>query len=101
MLALMAQNVLRKVPVALASRQNHPVTGEISGVLRLNDERSSDACLYLREDFAAAARPDRTHRQEAARPGGRDPRPFRRGAGQARGKTGRPPEAEGLTNQPQ
>src|ERR1700759_2515261 len=97
MLALMAQNVLRKVPVALASRQNHPVTGEISGVLRLNDERSFDACLYLREDFAAAARPDCTHRQETARPRGRDPRPLRRGAGQALrdpGKArGRPPEA--------
>jgi hypothetical protein len=47
MLALMAQNMLRKVPVALASRQNHPETGEMSGVVQLNDEGSFDACLYL------------------------------------------------------
>jgi hypothetical protein len=43
----MAQNVLRKIPVALASRQIHPEIGEMSGVLQLNDEGSLDACLFL------------------------------------------------------
>jgi hypothetical protein len=46
MLAVVAQNMLRKVPVALALRQIHPATGEMSGVLRLNDERSSDAFTF-------------------------------------------------------
>ncbi len=47
MLGVMAQNMLEKSPVALASRQNHLVTGEMSGVLQLNDEGSVNACLYL------------------------------------------------------
>ena len=47
MLPVLAQNMLRKVPVALAVASNHPVTGEMSGVLQLNDEGRLDACLYL------------------------------------------------------
>jgi hypothetical protein len=46
MLAVMAQNMLRKVPVALA-RQKIPETGEMSGVLQLNDEGSFDAYYHL------------------------------------------------------
>ena len=47
MLAVVAQNVLEKSRLRWCRHTSHPVTGEMSGALQLNDEGRLHACIYL------------------------------------------------------